>query len=108
MRAGGQSLLLSRRPGNAVVIFFAMAQGGYLLSGGRFVQGGSQRLSSALARAVKAAGGEVLVRRVVSAIAVDPQGRASTVTHTARDGSDPKVVAGVRIVSNAAPRRWRR
>ena len=84
-------------------IFFAMAQGGYLLSGGRFVQGGSQRLSSALARAVKAAGGEVLVRRVVSAIAVDPQGRASTVTHTARDGSDPKVVAGVRIVSNAAP-----
>jgi phytoene dehydrogenase-like protein len=84
-------------------IFFAMAQGGYLQSGGRFVQGGSQRLSSALARAVKGAGGEVLLRRVVSAIAVDPQGRASTVTHTARDGSDPKVVEGVRIVSNAAP-----
>ena len=84
-------------------IFFAMAQGSYLLSGGRFVQGGSQRLSSALARAVKVAGGEVLVRRVVSAIAVDPLGRASTVTHTARDGSDPKVVEGVRIVSNAAP-----
>jgi phytoene dehydrogenase-like protein len=84
-------------------IFFAMAQGSYLLSGGRFVQGGSQRLSSALARAIKVAGGEVLVRRVVSAIAVDPQGRASTVTHTARDGSDPKVVEGVRIVSNAAP-----
>ena len=84
-------------------IFFAMAQGSYLLSGGRFVQGGSQRLSSALARAVKVAGGEVLVRRVVSAIAVDPQGRASTVTHTARDGSDAKIVEGVRIVSNAAP-----
>ena len=29
-------------------IFFAMAQGSYLQSGGRFVQGGSQRLSSAL------------------------------------------------------------
>ena len=50
-------------------VFFAIAQGGYLLSGGRYVQGGSQRLSSALARAIKVAGGEVLVRRVVSGIA---------------------------------------
>jgi phytoene dehydrogenase-like protein len=84
-------------------IYFAMAQGSYLQSGGRFVQGGSQRLSSALARAIKVAGGEVLVRRVVSRIALDPQGRAGTVTHTARDGSDPQVVEGLRIVSNAAP-----
>jgi phytoene dehydrogenase-like protein len=43
------------------------------------------------------------VRRVVSAIAVDPQGRANTVTHTARDGSDPRVVECLRVVSNAAP-----
>ncbi len=41
------------------------------MSGGRYVQGGSQRLSSALARAIKVAGGEVLVRRLVSGIAVD-------------------------------------
>ncbi len=34
-------------------IYFAMAQGSYLQSGGRYVQGGSQRLSSALARAIK-------------------------------------------------------
>jgi phytoene dehydrogenase-like protein len=84
-------------------IFFAMAQGSYLQSGGRFVQGGSQRLSSALARAVRVAGGEVLVRRVVSAVAMDPKGSVSTVTHTARDGSDPQVVEAARIVSNAAP-----
>ncbi len=84
-------------------IFFAMAQGSYLLSGGRFVQGGSQRLSSALARAVKVAGGDVLVRRIVSGVALDSQGRASSVTHTAQDGSDPQVVEGLRIVSNAAP-----
>jgi len=84
-------------------IYSAMAQGSYLLSGGRFVQGGSQRLSSALARAIKIAGGEVLVRRVASRIALDPQARASTVTHTARDGSDPRVVESSRIVSNAAP-----
>jgi phytoene dehydrogenase-like protein len=84
-------------------VFFAMAQGSFLLSGGRFVQGGSQRLSSALARSIRVAGGEVMVRRVVSGVALDPQGRASTVTHTARDDSDPQVVECVRIVSNAAP-----
>jgi phytoene dehydrogenase-like protein len=84
-------------------IFFAMAQGSYLLSGGRFVQGGSQRLSSALARAVKSAGGDVLLRRVVSGIGVDAHGRATTVTHTARDGSDPLTVEAARVIGNAAP-----
>ncbi|HEY0910131.1 MAG TPA: FAD-dependent oxidoreductase [Bradyrhizobium sp.] len=84
-------------------IFFAIAQGSYLQSGGRYVQGGSQRLSSALARAVKVAGGEVLVRRIVTGVTLDSQGRASHVTHAARDGSDPKVVEGLRVISNAAP-----
>lgn len=82
-------------------IYFAMAQGSYLQGGGRYVQGGSQRLSSALARAIKLAGGEVLVRRVVSGIALNED--AKTVTHTARDGSDPKTVECRRIVGNAAP-----
>ncbi len=45
----------------------------------------------------------MLVRRVASDIALDPQGRAGTVTHTARDGSDPQVVEALRIISNAAP-----
>jgi phytoene dehydrogenase-like protein len=84
-------------------IFFAMAQGSYLQGGGRFVQGGSQRLSSALARAIKQAGGEVMVRRLVSRIEPGAQGSAGTVTHTARDGSDPQAVEGLRIISNAAP-----
>jgi phytoene dehydrogenase-like protein len=84
-------------------IFFAMAQGGYLMSGGRFVQGGSQRLSSALARAIKVAGGEVMVRRVASGVALDSQGRPCSVTHTARDGGGPLVVECARVVGNAAP-----
>jgi phytoene dehydrogenase-like protein len=83
--------------------FFAMAQGSYLQSGGRYVQGGSQRLSSALGRAIRAAGGELLVRRLVSGITLDGDGRVSTVTHTAKDGSDPKTVEGTRIIGNAAP-----
>ena len=78
---------------------FAAAQGRYLASGGRYVQGGSQRLSSALARTVMRSGGEVALRRIVTAV----DAAAKTVTHCAKDGSDPKTVAYDRLVSNAAP-----
>jgi len=82
---------------------FARAQGRYLLSGGCFIHGGSQRLSSALARAVRSVGGEVLVRRVVSRVAIDAAGLPVSVTHVARDGHDPQTIDCRRIVSNAAP-----
>ena len=82
---------------------FAAVQGSYLQSGGRFVQGGSQRLSSALARSILRSRGEVQLRRVVSAIAVDAQGAACGVTHTARDGSDPQTVDAACVIGNAAP-----
>jgi phytoene dehydrogenase-like protein len=84
-------------------VFFAMAQGSYLQSGGRYVQGGSQRLSSALGRAARVAGGELLVRRIVSRVALDAKGRISVVTHTAKDGSDPQTVECLRVIGNAAP-----
>src|SRR3954453_4574682 len=83
--------------------FFATSQGGFFLSGGRYVQGGSQRLSSALARAVRTAGGEVVIRRVVTGIALDAQGRPGRVTHSAKDGSDVQTVESSVVVSNAAP-----
>lgn len=83
--------------------FFAIAQGGYLLGGGCYVQGGSQRLSSALARAIRAGGGTVLLRRTASAIEVDAGGHVAALTHTARDGSDPQRVEAACIVGNAAP-----
>src|SRR3979411_308420 len=76
-------------------VFFAIAQGSYLLSGGRYVQGGSQRLSSALARAIKVAGGEVLLRRVGSDIA--------PAAHRGRGGPPPGGGDGVGIVPKAAP-----
>src|SRR5947209_982815 len=83
--------------------FFAMSQGGFLLSGGRYVQGGSQRLSSALARAIRNAGGDVLIRRVVGAIELDGRGRPSRVSHTAREGGDVQTVETSVVVANAAP-----
>lgn len=82
-------------------VYFAMAQGGLLLSGGRYVHGGSQRLSSALARAIKKAGGETILRRVVTAIEKD--GETFRVHHTAKDGSDPKTVESTCVVCNGAP-----
>lgn len=84
-------------------VFFALAQGSFLLSGGRYVHTGSQRLSSALAREIKKAGSDVVLRRVVTSIGVDGGGRASSITHTAKDGSDPQTVDTARVIGNAAP-----
>ncbi|WP_424629252.1 phytoene desaturase family protein [Bradyrhizobium sp. SYSU BS000235] len=82
---------------------FAMAQGSYLLNGGVYVQGGSQRLSSALARAIRAAGGDISLRRAASAISLDTGGVVSALVHTAKDGSDPQTVETSCVIGNAAP-----
>jgi phytoene dehydrogenase-like protein len=67
------------------------------------VQGGSQRLSSALARAVRSAGGEVMIRRVVTGIVLNAQGQPRGVTHSAKDGGDVQAIESPIVVSNAAP-----
>jgi phytoene dehydrogenase-like protein len=84
-------------------VFFALAQGGYLGSGGRFIRGGSQRLSSALARAVKTAGGEVRVRRQAVAIRLDRNGRTAGVTHVDRRCEHAIEHAAPVVIANAAP-----
>jgi phytoene dehydrogenase-like protein len=82
--------------------FFATAQGSFFLNGACFVEGGSQRLSSALARAIRTAGGGVVVRRNAVMIAPGLDG-AYNVSHTAKDGSDPQTIEAGHIISNAAP-----
>ncbi|MGX9389916.1 phytoene desaturase family protein [Nitrobacteraceae bacterium UC4446_H13] len=82
---------------------FARAQGRYLLNGACFVRGGSQRLSSALARAIRAAGGTVLLRRVATHVSFDNNDRPVSITHASRDGGDPQTVGCDRVVINAAP-----
>ena len=84
-------------------VLFAVAQGGYLASGGRYIQGGSQRLSNALARALKAAGGELLLRRSVTKILLDDAGRPAGVVHEGRDGRER--AGRVPRSSSATPRR---
>jgi len=84
-------------------ILFAVAQGGYLASGSRYIQGGSQRLSSALARALKASGGELLMRRAATGILLDSRGRLAGVVHERRDGGEPVEARAPVIIGNAAP-----
>ena len=84
-------------------IFFAVAQGGYLQSGGRYIRGGSQRLSGALAGVVTAAGGEILVGRTATAIGLDASGAPRSVTHSDRHGGDEAEAEAPIIVGNAAP-----
>jgi phytoene dehydrogenase-like protein len=86
-------------------ILFAVAQGAYLGCGGRYIQGGSQRLSNALAKSFKAAGGELLLRRTVTQILLDGDGKPRGVVHTGKDGADPIEVHAPVVVSNAAPAR---
>lgn len=84
-------------------ILFAVAQGGYIGSGGRYIQGGSQRLSNALARALKAAGGELMLRRRVTEILLDGDGLPIGVAHERKEGGDRLEAYAPVVVSNAAP-----
>ena len=84
-------------------VLFAVAQGGYLSSGGRYIRGGSQRLSRALADALTSAGGEILLGRAVTEILVDPAGRPSGIAHTRAKGDERIEARAPVIICNAAP-----
>ena len=85
-------------------IFFAVAQGGFLQSGGHYIRGGSQRLSDALAEVITAAGGEILLGRIATTIGLDANGAPRSVTHCdKRRGEDEVEAEAPIIVGNAAP-----
>jgi phytoene dehydrogenase-like protein len=84
-------------------IQFAVGQGGYIGSGGRYIQGGSQRLSNALAKAFRTAGGELLLRRRVSKILMGADGLPAGVVHEPKDGGEGVEVRARVVVGNAAP-----
>ncbi len=67
-------------------VLFAVAQGGYLGSGGCYIRGGSQRLGHALAQALRSAGGEILLSRTVTAINIDGEGHPSSIVHEPWEG----------------------
>ena len=84
-------------------IFFAVAQGGYLQSGGYYIRGGSQRLSDALAGAVTAAGGEIRLGHAATAIRLDGAGAPCAVAYRDLAGGDAAEAEAPIVVGNAAP-----
>ncbi len=69
------------RPQELSSVFYAIAQGSYHAGGGYYIRGGSQALSDALVAIIRSAGGDALIRRTVTDILLDPQGRACGVVH---------------------------
>ena len=84
--------------------FFAMAQGGFLKSGGVFIKGGSRVLSMKLAKTVTQAGGSVLLGRDAAAIDLDSSGRPASVRHVdTRLKTGEERVGAKQVFANCAP-----
>ncbi len=79
-------------------IFFALAQGSYIASGGVYIKGGSRQLSLKLAKCITKAGGVVRLGRQVDAIETGADGAATGVRHVARKGGEDQERIGARVV----------
>lgn len=85
-------------------IFYALAQGGYIASGGAYIKGGSRQLSLKLAKVITGAGGVVRLGRPASAIEIDADGHAAFVRHVNRKtGADEERVGAGVVLANCAP-----
>jgi all-trans-retinol 13,14-reductase len=86
-------------------LFFAIAQGGYLGSGGVYVKGGSRVLSLKLGKAIKDAGGAVRLGREAVAIETDRNGAPAAVRFRDPRGDGEEERIGARaVLANCAPR----
>ncbi|MBI1867398.1 MAG: NAD(P)/FAD-dependent oxidoreductase [Methylocystis sp.] len=85
-------------------VFYALAQGGYISSGGAYVKGGSRQLGLKLAKVIAGAGGVVRLGRMANGIETDAAGKVAFVRHVNRSsGADEeRVEAGV-VLANCAP-----
>lgn len=84
-------------------LFFAVAQGSYLGSGGVFIKGGSRALSMKLAKVVNRSGGRVLLGRKAVAIETDGEGRPVAVRHADGKGGAEDRISTRLVLANCAP-----
>jgi all-trans-retinol 13,14-reductase len=85
-------------------LFFAVAQGGYLASGGTYIKGGSRTLSLKLAKVVTKAGGVVRLGRVATAIDTGSDGRPAFVRYVdAKSCGDEERIGARLVLANCAP-----
>jgi phytoene dehydrogenase-like protein len=83
---------------------FAIAQGGYLKAGGRYIKGGSRVLSMKLAKVVMTEGGSVLLGREARGIDLESSGRPAFVRHAdARTKDDEQRIGVKQVFANCAP-----
>jgi phytoene dehydrogenase-like protein len=84
--------------------FFAMAQGGFLKSGGVFVKGGSRALSMELAKVVTKAGGSALLAREATGVDLGADGRPAFVRYVdPKNGAVEQRVGCAQVFANCAP-----
>jgi phytoene dehydrogenase-like protein len=84
--------------------FFAMAQGGFLRSGGVYVKGSSRALTMKLGKAVTKAGGSVLLAREATGVDLDAHGRPAFVRYVdPKNGAAEQRVAAAQVFANCAP-----
>ncbi len=99
----GNILYHDADPAAVSLLFFATAQGSYLLGGSHYIVGGGPALSEHLARVVSTRGGAVATSRRAVRILVEG-GRAAGVEHVdAATGTDPRVARAPVVFGNAAP-----
>lgn len=85
-------------------IYFALAQGANIASGGAYIKGGSRQLSLKLAKAITKAGGVVRLGRLVNAIETDADGNVAAIRHVARkSGEDEERIVAKVVMANCAP-----
>ncbi len=101
---GANLLYFGDDPKRTWWIYYALAQGANIASGGAYIKGGSRQLSLKLAKAITKNGGVVRMGRAASAIELGADGEVSLVRHVARRSGEGEEQIGARVVlANCAP-----
>ncbi len=101
---GANLLYFGDDPKRTWWIYYALAQGANIASGGAYIKGGSRQLSLKLAKVITKAGGVVRLGRNVTAILTNSDGDATGVRHAARKAGDYEEEIFARVVlANCAP-----
>jgi phytoene dehydrogenase-like protein len=101
---GANLLYFGDDPKRTWWIYYALAQGANIASGGAYIKGGSRQLSLKLAKVITKAGGVVRLGRDATAILTNADGEATGVRHVARKGGeDAQEIAARVVMANCAP-----
>ncbi len=101
---GANLLYFGDDPRRTWWIYYALAQGANIASGGAYIKGGSRQLSLKLAKAITKAGGVVRLGRLATAIETDADGNVTRVRHVARKSGEDEETLDARVVmANCAP-----